>query len=105
MTPKQKELLEEIANDHDASVSFEENNVEIEHYSEQGEDFIVNVCDSDIVKNLKEYYDGFDPDKHAVENYQAYHMDLQCLLTDAKAIDDWLEEFVDDVETKFAELN
>jgi len=104
MTNKQKELLEQIAEEHNASVSFEENNVEIEHYSDQGEDLVFNVCDSDIVNNLKDVYDGFDPDEHAVENYHAYHMDLQNLLTDAKAIDEWLEEFVDDVATQFAEL-
>ena len=106
MDSKKKELIERFLELHNATCEFddEENLVEIEHFSSLGEDFVFTIEADGFSKHLREYYDGFDAESHAVDNWNSTHLNLQNLLDDALEIDEWLEELAEDFEAKFEQI-
>lgn len=75
--------------------------IELEKWTPAGEDFIFSIAGKDIAAEVKEYYEGFDPNEHAkmwVENMgrvDGVPKDIRTLIDDAEAINNMLVELVD----------
>lgn len=94
------------------SVSIDDNYWEIGQGSPAGEDFFFSVSGygSQIVTEVKEYYENFDPEEHAADlivakkNGFAGVPDIRTVRDDADAIDEMLHELSDafvDVESEY----
>ena len=88
--------------------------IELAQYSPAGEDFsFILVCDpndaEEIISELQDYYESFDPEEHVVEWIDAKKNgvsgvpDLRTLLDDAEQIDDMIRELVVVLEEAFSD--
>lgn len=83
---------------------FENHNAEFEKESPAGEDFFFSVDTRDIIKNVREYANDFDPEDHAGMMYNAGQNGLagvpclKVLVKDADDIDEMLEELASALE-------
>lgn len=110
-----KDRLIDKAQDLDWTVYVDDQCWEFGKYSPAGEDFVFSVSGDDIVAAVKEYYEDFAPEEHAMDlviakrNGFAGIPDLRTLCDDADAIDEMLHELADafrDVESEHqAELD
>lgn len=84
--------------------------VELEWYSPEGEDFIINVSIKDkesFVSEFSEQAENFDTEDHAAEWYDCRHnvsgvpQSLKALLRDAEAI----KEFLENVSKQLSEVD
>ena len=105
-----EERLRQKAEDLEWSVTVDDGLWEFEKYSPAGEDFVFSVSGPDIVAEVKDYYENFDPEEHATDlviakrNGFAGVPDLRTLCDDADAIDEMLHELADafaDVEREY----
>lgn len=102
MNDKLRRLIEDKANELGWSVSRDdEDGWEFSKNSPAGEDFSFYVGDGDIVKEVYEYYEGFDPDEHAKMWIEAQGRvagvpnSIRTLIDDAEDIDEMLKELAD----------
>ena len=80
--------------------------IECEYYSNAGEDFIFTLAGKnniELAKNLNDFYEDFDADEHAVENYgsKGAPSSLRTLLDDAEDIDSFLKELSEKAISEF----
>ena len=86
--------------------------IELAQYSPVGEDFsFILVCDpndaEEIISELKDYYESFEPEEHVVEWIDAKKNgvigvpDLRTLLDDAEQIDAMIRELAVALEEAF----
>lgn len=110
MTDKLKTLLVNKANELGWFVTIDECYWEFEQDSPAGEDFLFDIHGEDVVKELYDYYEGFDPNEHAKMWIEAQGTipgvpnSIRLLIDDADAIDEMLSELVDalhDVEKEY----
>ena len=96
ITDKQREICESL----DWRVTEYDGYAELEKYSSEGEDFIMTVETKDFVNAVQEYYNDFDPDKHAEDNIVAKHAgasgmpSCMAICADAEFIDSMIEELL-----------
>ena len=96
----------------------DEEGIEFEQSSPAGEDFCFYVRFPDIVREVKEYYDGFDPEEHVSMWVEAKNSpnnpnkdsipSIRTLVKDADEIDEMLESLSDaltDVAESFQECD
>ena len=86
----------------------DEDGIEFEQYSPAGEDFLFYARFPNIVKEVREYYDDFDPDEHVEMWVQARNNSdnpnrssipsARTLAKDADDIDEMLEKLADALE-------
>ena len=113
MTDKLKKLIEAKADELGWSIYCDdEGGWDFGKYSPAGEDFSFYVRGEDIVKEVYEYYEGFDPDEHAKMWVEAQGRvagvpsSIRTLIDDAEAIDEMLKELADalvDVEQELGD--
>lgn len=116
------EVIKEAAEKCDWGVHEYDNEIEFESWSPMGENYVFSVSKDNIVDELQEYYNNYDPDEHAEEWVEARAHGVQGvpsirdLLNDADAIDKMLENLTIEVcnaihdfeleqEEKFESLN
>lgn len=85
----------------------DKNHAKLEKYSPAGEDFIITVNKDKFVENLKKEAENFDTDEHVEEliRYKIENTDeglagipnLRVLFEDADAIQDMLDELVEEL--------
>ena len=102
MTDKLKKAIEAKADELGWSIyRDDEGGWDFGKYSPAGEDFSFYVGGEDIVKEVYEYYEGFDPDEHAKMWIEAQGRvsgvpsSIRTLIDDAEAIDEMLKELAD----------
>ena len=102
MNDKLRHLIEDKADELGWSVSCDdEGGWEFSKNSPAGEDFSFYVGGGDIVKDIYEYYEGFDPDEHAkmwIEaqgRVEGVPSSIRTLIDDAEDIDEMLKELAD----------
>ena len=102
MNDKLRHLIEDKADELGWSVSCDdEGGWELSKNSPAGEDFSFYVGGGDIVKEVYEYYEGFDPDEHAkmwIEaqgRVEGVPSSIRTLIDDAEDIDEMLKELAD----------
>lgn len=105
LSKKIREFLEEELYSVSETVQDGRLYVEMEFYSDLGEDFIFTVdCDgtkSDFVKQFQEYATDFDPDEHAEmwvkarDSVDGVPHSVRALIDDADAIKERLEELAE----------
>lgn len=112
MNGKLKALLIDKATELGWMVSVEDNCWEFNKYSPAGEDFWICLCDKDVVKELLNYYEGFDTEDHvmmlmnAKKNGFSGVPSLKVLVADADDIECMIEALYDalhEVEEKYYE--
>lgn len=73
--------------------------VEFEKYSPLGENFLFSVEGKDLAKEVRQYYEDYDPDEHCKElirsGVRGLPRDVEALARDAHKIDDMLCELMD----------
>ena len=103
-----------IWNESEGTFGSERNYVELEKYSPEGEDFSMiidfeteNPVDS-FLKDLKDYYEDFDPDEHAEMWIEARGRvsgvpnSIRTLIDDAEAIKEMIYELWDKLSDEVA---
>lgn len=113
MTAELRARLRVKADELGWSIYFDDNGGwEFGKYSPAGEDFSFYVRGEDIVKEVYEYYEDFDPDEHAKMWVEAQGRvagvpsSIRTLIDDAEAIDEMLKELADalvDVEQELGD--
>lgn len=91
-----QKILDALAdNNWNTYIDTEDNSIELEWYSQAGEDFSLSFDvkdDDDFLSQLYDAYINFDTEQHAVENYGMLGAPgLRVLLDDADAIEDELK--------------
>ena len=96
-----KDRLIAKAQELDWTVNVDDNCWEFGKYSPAGEDFWFSISNKDVVKELLEYYEGFDTEDHVMMHMEAKKHgvsgvpSLKELVADADAIEEMIEELYD----------
>lgn len=101
MNQKLIELLIAKAEELGWRVIVDEKTWEFQKYSPAGEDFWISISGKDVVDELLDWYEGFDPEDHVMMHMEAKKHgvsgvpSLKELVEDADAIDEMIEELYD----------
>lgn len=88
----------------------DDGSIEIGKHSPAGEDFFFDIEGKDIVAEVQEYYEYYDPDEHAkmwveaMGRARGVPQSVRTLIDDADAIDDKLMELKEALEEMEAKL-
>lgn len=94
-------MLRDTAEELGWRVYIDETCWEFERYSPAGEDFVLSIPCGDVVKEVLDYYEGFDTEDHVMMHMEAKKRgmvgvpSLKELVRDADEIEEMLEELYD----------
>lgn len=98
MTKKLKTKIENLGWD---VYECDKTSYELSQYSPAGEDFGFSINgknDVELVREIKEYYNSFDPEEHALMMINAKGApSIRCLLIDADEIEKMLKELAENL--------
>ena len=103
MNKKVKEIIESL----DWSIYEDEQGVDLRKYSPAGEDFGFYVDKENLVENVIDYAENFDPDEHAemwVENMHSVAgvpQSIRALIQDADDIQTMLYELAEAIKNEY----